>query len=85
MMRMADDIDQLIDWAERNHWVVKTDASGYRRFYAPGGQYVGRFPATPSNPRQRLRDIVKAVRRHGLDRPAPGKKEQRSQRRQEGH
>lgn len=80
---MGEDIDHLVDWAERNHWTVKTDSSGYRRFYTPDGQYVGCYPATPSNPRQRLRDIVTAARRNGLEWPAPSKKEQRSRLRKE--
>lgn len=81
---MADDIDKLIDWVERNGWIVEIDANGYRRFYAPDGQYVGRYPATPSNPRRRRRDIVQALRRNGLAWPAPSKKEQRSHRGKEG-
>lgn len=80
---MADDIDELIAWARSQGWTVSTDADGYRRFYTPGGTYVVRYPATPSNPRRRLLDVVTAVRRHGLPWPAPSKKEQRAQRRKE--
>lgn len=78
---MADDIDRLIDWARSQGWQVKPDTKGYRRFYAPGGDYVGYYPATPSNPRRRLADIVTAVRRAGLAWPPPSRKEQRAARR----
>lgn len=78
---MADDIDKLIAWAQSQGWNISTDANGYRRFYAPDGTYVVRYPATPSNPRRRLLDVVTATRRHGLTWPPPSKKEQRSQRR----
>ncbi|MGH8922608.1 MAG: hypothetical protein ACRD0H_30440 [Actinomycetes bacterium] len=78
---MADDIDKLIAWACSQGWTVRTDANGYRRFYAPGGDYVARYPATPSNPQRRLLDVVTAVRAYGLTWPSPSKKEQRAERR----
>ncbi len=59
------------------------DNGGYRRFYAPNGTYVARYPATPSNPYRRLRDVVTAIRANGLDWPPPSKKEQRAQRRKD--
>lgn len=81
---MADDIDKLIRWARSQGWDVRIDASGYRRFYAPDGTYVVRYPATPSNPRRRLHDVINATRRHGLAWPPPSKSQQRSQRRKDG-
>jgi hypothetical protein len=52
---------------------VERDAQGYRRFYAPDGSYVVRYPATPSNPRRRFADVVTAVRSYGLGWPRPAK------------
>lgn len=64
---------------------MDTDGKGYRRFYTPNGTYVVRYPATPSNPYRRLRDVLIAVRTHGLPWPPPSKKEQRSERRRKEH
>lgn len=80
---VAEDIDKLIAWACSQGWTVTVDANGYRRFPTPDGIYVTRYPATPSNPRRRLLDVVTAVRAHGLPWPPPSKKEQRSQRRKD--
>jgi hypothetical protein len=80
---MADDIDQLIKWASSQGWEVRTDSSGYRRFYRPDGTYVGYYPATPSNRRRRFRDIVTVLRTNGLQWPPASKKEQRAQRRRD--
>lgn len=80
---MAQDIDKLIVWARSQGWDITTDADGYRRFHTPRGDYVVRYPATPSNPRRRFLDVVTAVRQHGLPWPPPSKKEQRSQRRKD--
>jgi hypothetical protein len=81
---MARDIEDLIAWARSQGWEVRTTSDGYRHFYRPDGQWVVHHPATPSNPRRRLLDVAVAVRRNGLQWPAPSKKEQRSQRRKEG-
>jgi hypothetical protein len=59
---MADDIDKLIKWARSQGWEVRIDASGYRRFYRPDGTYAGYYPATPSKPGRRLRDIITVLR-----------------------
>lgn len=80
---MADDIDKLIAWAETNGWTVANDAKGYRRFYDPEGNYVVRYPATPSNPRRRLNDVRTALKRNGLEIPPPSKTEQRRRARKE--
>lgn len=80
---MADDIDKLIGWARSQGWRVEIDNNGYRRFFTPDGVYVVRYPATPSNPRRRLRDVVTAVRAHGLEWPRPSKSALRSRRRKE--
>jgi hypothetical protein len=81
---VAEDIDKLIAWACSQGWTVTVDANGYRRFHTPDGTYVTYYPATPSNPRRRLLDVVTDVRRRGLTWPPPSKKEQRAQRRKEG-
>ncbi|MGH3906561.1 MAG: hypothetical protein ACRDTE_20625 [Pseudonocardiaceae bacterium] len=62
-MVVADDIDKLDDWVCSQGWQVRTDASGYRRFYTPDGTYVTRYPATPSNPRRRYKEVLVALRR----------------------
>jgi len=77
---MADDIDKLVKWACSQGWTVRIDNDGYRRFFRPDGTYVVRYPATPSNPRRRLLDVITALRRHGLPWPAPSKKEQHARR-----
>ena len=77
---MADDINKLIAWAKSQGWDVQSDADGYRRFYRPDGTYVVRYPATPSNPHRRLRDVIVEVRKHGLEWPRPSKAELRSRR-----
>ena len=62
---------------------METDTSGYTRFFDPHGNYIARYPATPSNPRRRMADLKVALRKAGLRVPPPRKKEQRSQRRVE--
>jgi hypothetical protein len=69
------------DWATSQGWEVKDDASGYTRFYDPEGNYVARYPATPSNPYRRMQDLKVALKVAGLPIPPPSKKEQRSARR----
>jgi len=81
---MADDIDKVIKWAKSQGWTVEITASGYRRFYAPDGTYIVRYPNTPSRSRRRFLDVVTALRAHGLPWPAPSKSELRAQRREEG-
>jgi hypothetical protein len=80
---VAQDIDKLITWARSQGCHVTIGSDGYRRFYTPDGDYVVRYPATPSNPRRRFLEVVTAVRQHGLAWPPPSKKELRSQRREE--
>ncbi|MFN6543904.1 hypothetical protein ACPCIR_12750 [Mycobacterium sp. NPDC051198] len=77
----SDGISDIIEWAESQGWTVETDNNGYRRFYDPQGNYVVRYPATPSNPYRRRLDVLTKVKQAGLPWPAPSKKEQRSQRR----
>lgn len=74
---MAEDIDKVEAWARSQGWEVRRDASGYRRFYTPDGDYVARYPATPSNPRRRLLDVLSKTRKRGLQWPPPSKKERR--------
>jgi len=81
---VAEDIDKLAAWAKSQGWEVRIDANGYRRFYTPEGIYVVRYPATPSNPRRRLLEVITRLRAYGLTWPPPSKKEQRAQRKKEG-
>ncbi|MBU8830848.1 hypothetical protein [Mycolicibacterium goodii] len=78
---MNSDIKDLADWAKSQGWRVNDDASGYTRFFDPEGNYVCRYPATPSNPRRRMADVMVALRKAGLQVPPPSKKEQRALRR----
>lgn len=75
------DIADLAKWATSQGWTVSDDTKGYTRFYDPEGNYVVRYPATPSNPRRRMADLQVALRKAGLQVPPPSKKEQRAQRR----
>lgn len=81
---MNSDIKDWADWAVSQGWTVGDDSNGYTRFHAPNGDYVGRYPATPSNPRRRMADLKTALKRAGLQIPPPSKKEQRAMRRKEG-
>jgi hypothetical protein len=80
---MDKDLTALVKWAESQAWEVSTDSSGYTRFYDPEGRYVAYYPATPSNPRRRMKDLQVALRRAGLQVPPPSKREQRAQRRKD--
>ena len=75
------DIKGLVKWARSQGWTVSDDSKGYTRFYDPQGEYVGCYPATPSNPRRRMADIEVALRKAGLQVPPPSKKEQAAARR----
>ena len=77
----SDNISDIIDWAVSQGWTVEVDKNGYRRFFDPDGNYVVRYPATPSNPRRRRLDVLTAVKKAGLPWPTPSKKERRAQRR----
>ncbi len=71
-------------WARSQQWKVEDDASGYTRFYDPQGDYITRYPATPSNEYRRMQDLLVALKRAGLPWPPPSKKEQRAQRNKKG-
>lgn len=75
------DIADIAKWAQSQGWTVADDTKGYTRFYDPQGNYVGQYPATPSNPRRRMADLHVALRKAGLQVPPPSKKEQKAQRR----
>lgn len=77
---MNSDITDIAKWAESQGWTVEDDSKGYTRFYAPNGDYVVQYPATPSNPRRRMLDLQVKLRKAGLQVPPPSKKEQRAQR-----
>lgn len=81
---MNSDIKDWATWAVSQGWTVEDDANGYTRFHDPNGDYVARYPATPSNPRRRMADLKTALKRAGLQIPPPSKKEQRAMRRKEG-
>lgn len=78
---MNPDIKEWAAWATSQGWEVRDDTKGYTRFYDPNGNYVGRYPATPSNPYRRMQDLKTALKAAGLPIPPPSKKEQRSARR----
>lgn len=71
-------IREWVSWAESQGWRVEDDAKGYTRFFDPEGNYIGRYPATPSNPRRRLQDLKVALKKAGLQIPPPSKKERRA-------
>lgn len=81
---MNSDIRDLATWAQANGWTVTDDSKGYTRFYDPDGEYIARYPATPSNPRRRMADLTVALKKAGLEVPPPSKKEQRARRNKEG-
>jgi len=78
---MNSEIGKIANWAARNQWTVRDDAKGYTHFYAPDGRHVAYYPATPSNPRRRMADLIGSLRANGLEWPPPSKAEQRSRRR----
>ncbi|WP_084494950.1 hypothetical protein [Nocardia shimofusensis] len=78
---MNSDIRDLATWARSQGWKVEDTASGYTQFFDPSGEYVARYPATPSNPRRRMADLKVALKNAGLRIPPPSKKEQRAMRR----
>lgn len=78
---MNTEIAKLAKWAASQGWDVRDDAKGYTRFYNPEGDYIAQYPATPSNPRRRMADLMVALKRAGLQVPPPSKKEQRAMRR----
>jgi hypothetical protein len=80
---MNSDIRELAAWADQNGWTVEDDSKGYARFYDQNGNYVVQYPATPSNPYRRMKDLQTALKRAGLAIPPPSKKERRSERRKE--
>jgi hypothetical protein len=81
---MNNDIDDIAKWATSQGWRVADDSKGYTRFYDPQGNYVTRYPATPSNARRRMQDLHGNLKKAGLPWPAPSKKEQRAQRKMGG-
>lgn len=76
-------IKDLAAWAISQGWTVEDDANGYTRFFDPNGNYITRYPATPSNPYRRMKDVTVALKKAGLQVPPPSKKEQRAHRRKE--
>jgi len=78
---MNPDIRKIAKWARSQHWTVADDASGYTHFYDPAGEHISRYPATPSNPRRRMEELIGNLRKAGLEWPPPSKSEQRSRRR----
>ncbi len=80
---MNNAIRDLVRWARSQGWTVEDDTNGYTRFYAPNGDYIVRYPATPSNPFRRMKDLAVALRRNGLEIPPPSKAEQCRREREE--
>jgi hypothetical protein len=83
-MKLRDHVNSAIvktaKWARSQGWRVEDDASGYTRFYNRDGEYIARYPATPSNERRRMQDLVVALKKAGLPWPVPSRKEQRARR-----
>lgn len=77
---MNSDIRDIVTWAPSQGWRVEDDSKGYTRFFNPDGEYVTNYPATPSNPYRRRRNLLVKLKKAGLPWPPPSKKEQRSQR-----
>jgi hypothetical protein len=80
---MNSDIKDIAKWAKDNGWTVTDDAKGYTRFHHPEGAFVVSYPATPSNPRRRMKDLTVALKRAGLQIPPPSKAELRARRHKE--
>jgi hypothetical protein len=80
---VADDIDDLLAYAQSQGFIVEVDENGYRRIFTSAGDYITRYPATPGRKERRFREVVLALRKHGLVWPRPSRKELRSQRRKE--
>jgi hypothetical protein len=81
---MNSDIADIAKWARSQGWTVVDDSKGYTRFFNPDGAYITNYPATPSNPYRRRRDLLVHLKQAGLPWPAPSKKEQRAQRKKGG-
>lgn len=75
-------IQDIAKWAKSQGWTVTDDASGYTRFYNPTGDYITRYPATPSNERRRMADLTTALKGAGLELPPPSKSQLRARRNQ---
>ncbi|HEX7660898.1 MAG TPA: hypothetical protein VF444_15605 [Pseudonocardiaceae bacterium] len=82
-MADEDDIEKLIAWAVANGWTIRVDNKGYRRFYEPNGEFVVKYPNTPSRSRRRYLDVKTALKRNGLEIPPPSKAELRRRARTE--
>lgn len=80
---MNPDIREIAKWAITQGYRVEDTTKGYTRFFDANGNFVGRYPATPSNPGRRLQELTAALQRSGLELPPPSKKQLRS-RRQKG-
>jgi len=80
---MDADIRAIARWAGSQGWTITGDTKGYTRFYDPRGRYVVSYPATPSNPRRRMNDLVTKLKAAGLELPPPSKKILRSRRRRD--
>lgn len=50
---MNSDIAKIARWAKENGYQVIDDARGYTRFYDQDGNYVVKYPATPSKSERR--------------------------------
>lgn len=80
---MNREIADIAVWARSQGWSVRDTKDGYTRFFDPDDLYIVRYPATPSNPYRRMKDLTVALKKAGLPIPPPSKKELRSIRRKE--
>ena len=78
---MNSEIRKHAKWAKANQWTVYDDTNGYTHFVAPDGNHVYTYPATPSRPRRRMKELELALKNYDLEWPPPSKSVQRSRRR----
>ncbi len=80
---MNSDIKKIAKWAESQGWTVEDDSKGYTHFYDTNGDHRAYYPATPSRPFRRMKDLEVALKAAGLQIPPPSKKEQRAAKRRD--
>lgn len=80
---MNSDIKKIAKWAQSQGWTVTDDTKGYTHFYDTNGDHRAYYPATPSNPYRRMKDLQTDLKAAGLQIPPPSKKEQRAKRSKE--
>lgn len=80
---MNSEIKKIANWAQSQGWTVEDDTKGYTHFCDPDGNHKGYYPATPSRPYRRMKQLEVDLRAAGLQIPPPSKKEQRAKQRKQ--